>query len=229
MLASGYLHERRIETEDSCAKSPDHAHHDEAYFRNSSIAIRGSSTYLNHNTTTASGGATIASLFTAYDRGKNSCLRNWLGMPPSVAIATWPSSILDNVKSPIRKLEFGPWNHARPNGGSPRTRLQQLADRCPLVEAMAERRGNRNHEGTQGHRFRSRHRPCTRRLSETAPGSYPEFPWPFDGSKEESLDLSATGQLVTASASIRRPSGHRSGLGRRCRKLVGRTRAGHAP
>ncbi len=108
-------------------------------------------------------------------------------------------AILDHMKAAPVKAEFGPWNHAWPNDGSPgpgynnwqtavRWWKQWLCDeetgilREPKLTAFVR--------GTIP----------ARDDYPVAPGKYEGFSWPVDGLKSEVLELSASGELVAAEA-----------------------------
>jgi putative CocE/NonD family hydrolase len=182
-----------IETESLMPRSPDYVL-DKDYFTNRFDREPWIFTYLRHQRD-GKFWRDGRSLFTAYDRVKI----------PVYAIGglldgyrDFAVSILDHVKSPV-KAEFGPWNHAWPNSGSPgpaydnwqtavRWWKQWLCDeetgimREPKVIAFVR--------GTV---------PASDDY-ETAPGSYQGFGWPLDGVKPESLQLSAPDSLVADAA-----------------------------
>lgn len=182
-----------IETEGLMPKSPDYVI-DEAYLKNRFDREPWIFTYLKHQRD-GKWWRNGRSLFTAYDRVK---------VPVYViggmldGYRDFAVSILDNVKSPI-KAEFGPWNHAWPNGGSPGPAYNnwQTAVRWWKQWLCGEETGIMKEPKVIAF---VRGTIPARDDYETAPGSYQNFSWPFDGLKEESLDLSATGKLVTASA-----------------------------
>jgi len=182
-----------VETESLMPRSPDYVL-DKDYFTNRFDREPWVFNYLNHQRD-GKFWRDGRSLFTAYDSVKIPvyAIGGLLDGYRDFAVA-----ILDHVKTPI-KAEFGPWNHAWPNAGSPgpaydnwqtavRWWKQWLCDeetgimREPKVTAFVR--------GTIP----------ARDDYETAPGSYQGFNWPIDGIKEESLQLSATGALVAASA-----------------------------
>jgi len=182
-----------VETESLMPRSPDYVL-DKDYFANRFDREPWVFNYLNHQRD-GKFWRDGRSLFTAYDRVKIPvyAIGGLLDGYRDFAVA-----ILDHVKTPV-KAEFGPWNHAWPNAGSPgpdydnwqtavRWWKQWLCDedtgilREPKVTAFVR--------GTIP----------ARDDYETAPGSYQGFPWPLEGMKEETLQLSAKGDLVPTSA-----------------------------
>jgi predicted acyl esterase len=182
-----------IETESLMPKSPDYVI-DKDYFTNRFDREPWIFTYLEHQRD-GKFWRDGRSLFTAYDRVKIPvyAIGGMLDGYRDFAVA-----ILDHVKSPV-KAEFGPWNHAWPNGGAPGPAYDnwQTAVRWWKQWLCGEETGIMREPKVIAF---VRGTVPARDDYETAPGSYQGFTWQVKPVKEEALEFSAAGGLVALSA-----------------------------
>lgn len=182
-----------VETENLMPKSPDYII-DAAYFKNRFDQEPWIFNYLNHQRD-GKFWRDGRSLFTAYDRVRIPVyeIGGLLDGYRDYAVA-----ILNHVGTPV-KAEFGPWNHAWPNGGSPGPDYNnwQTAVRWWKQWLCGEDTGILHEPKVTAF---VRDTVPARDDYETAPGRYENFAWPLEGLKDETLDLSANGSLVEASA-----------------------------
>jgi len=177
-----------VETENLMPKSPDYVL-DAAYFKNRFDHEPWIITDLKHQRD-GKYWRDGRSLFTAYDRVK----------VPIYAIGglldgyrDYAVGILDHVKTPV-KAEFGPWNHAWPNDGSPGPRYDnwQAAVRWWKQWLCGEETGIMREPKLTAF---VRGTVPARDDYETAPGRYESFSWPIKEAVEETLQLTAEGKL----------------------------------
>jgi len=182
-----------IETEGLMPKSPDYVL-DKEYYRNRFDREPWIFNYLSHQRD-GKFWRDGRSLFTGYNRVKVPIyvIGGMLDGYRDFAV-----SILDHVKTPV-KAEFGPWNHAWPNGGSPGPAYDnwQTAVRWWKQWLCGEDTGIMREPKVIAF---VRGTVPARDDYETAPGSYQAFKWPIEEMKEDTLQLSATGSLVAAKA-----------------------------
>jgi len=182
-----------IETESLMPRSPDYVL-DRDYFADRFDREPWIFNYLNHQRD-GKFWREGRSLFTAYDRVKVPIyvIGGMLDGYRDFAVA-----VLDHVKTPV-KAEFGPWNHAWPNDGSPGPSYDnwQTAVRWWKQWLCGEETGVMREPKVIAF---VRGTVPARDDYETAPGSYQGFTWPLEGLKEETWQLSAGGTLVTKAA-----------------------------
>ncbi len=182
-----------IETEGLMPKSPNYVL-DADYFKNRFDRDPWFFTYLEHQRD-GKFWRDGRSLFTGYNRVKIPIyvINQRAGRLPG--LCHWdPRSRQNTGQRRVRPLE--PRMAKRWRARSP---LQQLADCRALVEAMALRRRQRRHERTEIHRLRARHRPGQRRLRDRS-RKIRELLLPIKGVADETLQLSASGELVSDAA-----------------------------